>query len=210
MKHKQSNNDIAKLFEQNDDIFEVFSTPETFVHRVTISKEFRHVEQFAQLVDILEQAGPDDIVVIRLASGGGSVEAILPLLSAMDNTEAIIHVHVDSDIASAATFILMKAHVVTFSRYVSVMLHAASWLYGGHSGNMEASTNHFMKTLKAMMNDLYKDFLTAQEFERLYNGLEIWLTPEECMERLKLRNMLRQDEKEESEDDSTEKAGLND
>ncbi len=195
---KQRNNNIMELFKQDPEQFEIISTPTGFSHRVTIDQEFEHTSQFAQLVEILETAGEQDVVQIRLASGGGSVAAVLPLLSAMDSTDAFIHVHVDSDVASAATFLVMKAHMVTMNKHVSFMIHTASWGYGGHSGNMEASTNHYVRNIKSLAHDVYDDFLTETEFEKIFNGLEIWLSPEEVFERLKARQ-----EKQKAEDEDT-------
>ncbi len=192
---KLRNNNIMELFKQDPEQFEIISTPTGFSHRVKIDKEFEHSSQFAQLVEILETAGEQDVVQIRLGeSPGGSVAAVLPLLSAMDNTDAFIHVHVDSDIASAATFLVMKAHMVTMNPHVSLMIHTASWGYGGHSGNMEASTNHYVKNIKALAHDIYDDFLTEVEFEKIFNGLEIWLSPEEVFERLKARQEKQKEE----------------
>jgi ATP-dependent protease ClpP protease subunit len=189
--------DIMKLFQQDPKPFEVASTPVAQRYEVDIDEEFVHVSQFSQLVNILEQATENDLVQIRLTSPGGSVASVIPLISALENTEAFVHVHVDSDVASAATFIVLKAHMVTMNKHLSFMIHTASWGYGGHSGNMEASTTHYVKSIKGLARDVYSDFLTEPEFERVFNGQEIWLTPEEVYERLKVRAEKLQKQEEE-------------
>lgn len=199
------NNDLSKLFSSKPDPFEVVATPTSHTYEVVIDEAFEHISQFAQIVKVLEGATQNDIVQMRIGSPGGSVEAVLPLLTAMDNTEALIHVHVDSDCCSAATFPIMKADMVTFSRHASIMIHTASWGYGGHSGNMEASTNHFVKNIKALAHDLYDDFLTEEEFDKIFNGLDLWFTPEEVYERLKARSEKQQAEQEPNEDNVEEK-----
>lgn len=184
----QTNNSFSSFFKTNPEPFEITATPTTHCYRVKIDKEFEHVSQFAELVDILENATDGDVVQIRLTSPGGCVASVLPLMTAMEYTEAFVHVHVDSDIASAATFLMCKAHMVTFNKHISAMFHTASWGYGGHSGNMEASTLHYVKNIKELAYSVYEDFLTEQEFDRIFNGLEIFLTPEECHDRLTARD----------------------
>lgn len=192
----QPKQDIMKLFQQDPKEFEIVATPTSHAYKINIDEEFSHVSQFSSLVDVLEQAGESDVVQIRLTSPGGNVASVLPLLSAMDNTDAFIHVHADSDIASAATFLVMKAHMVTMNPHISCMIHTASWGYGGHSGNMEASTMHYVKNVKGLARDVYEDFLTEPEFEKVFNGLELWFTPEDVYERLKARDALRKQEDE--------------
>lgn len=195
--------DIMKLFSPEDKPFIINSTPIAHSHTINIDEEFTHVSQFAELVDILEQASENDIVQIRLTSPGGNVASVLPLLSALDSTEAFVHVHVDSDIASAATFLVMKAHMVTMNKHISMMIHTASWGYGGHSGNMEASTNHYVKNVKGLARDVYQDFLTEQEFDRVFDGLELWFTPEQVYERLKARAEKQQAKAEKPADETS-------
>lgn len=202
----QPKQDLSKLFQPDPKIFDVASTPTAFTHRITLDEEFEHVSQFAQIVDILEGASENDVIQIRLTSPGGSVAAVLPLLTAMEYTDAFVHVHVDSDIASAATFVMLKAHMVTMNKHISVMVHTASWGYGGHSGNMEASTNHYVKNIKSLAHDVYDDFLNEQEFEKIFNGLELWFTPEEVYDRLKSREEKRKTREEEEPASEEDKA----
>lgn len=207
MNRKTPKQDLSKLFPSEPKIFEVQSQPVAHTYRVNMDEEFEHVSQFAQLVDVLEQASENDAVQIRLTGPGGSVAAVLPLLTAMEMTDAFVHVHVDSDIASAATFVLLKAHMVTMNKHVSVMIHTASWGYGGHSGNMEASTNHYVKNIKGLARDVYQDFLSDAEFEKIFNGQELWFTPEEVYQRLKSREDKRiKDEEGEEEEAPKPKA----
>lgn len=182
---------FADIFNTRPQAFPITSVPTNQCYTATIDEEFTHVSQFAPLVEILEQAVEGDVVQIRLTSPGGCVSSTKPLLSALDQTEAFVHVHVDADVASAGTFLIMKADLVTFSRYSSIMIHTASWGYGSHSGNMESSTAHYLHTVKALARDLYEDFLTEEEFEKMFNGLDLFFTPEQVHERLEARNKKR-------------------
>lgn len=199
----QKHNDLSKLFQQDPEPFQVSTTATSFVYKAKIDKPIEHSSQFDDIVDSLDNAGPNDVVFIKIGDcPGGSISAILPLLQAMENTEACVHVHVDSDIASAATMPVMKADIVTFTKHASFMVHTCSWYTGGHSGNVEASTNHNVKNTKELAHDLYDDFLTKEEFDKIFNGLDLYFTMEEVFERLKAREEKRNKTEESVEEEN--------
>lgn len=179
--------DLLKMLQQEPDEFEVESVPVAYSYRCRLNRPFEDISQFSSLIDVLEQATTEDTVLIRLASPGGSLDAIIPVLAAMDSTEASIHCHVDTSIASAATFIMLKGHMITFNRHSDAMLHNIQYGAGGHAGNVEARVNHVQKTGKHLIKEVYKDFIDDNEMQRLFDGLEIYLTADECIERLKSR-----------------------
>ena len=192
-------NDISKLFQQDPKLFEVTATPTSYVYKVNIDEACEHVSQFADLVDALEQAGEQDVFQIRLTTPGGSLDSVYPLISAMRNTDAFIHVHCDSMVASAGTLLMMCAHAVSFNEFISVMFHSVQGGSYGHQRNVDAQTAHFSATHDRLLRDLYKDFLTEDELEKLFFGMEYWFTPEECHERLKARHEKQQQEVTEEE-----------
>jgi ATP-dependent protease ClpP protease subunit len=200
----QRNNNLLELFKQDPEEFLPSSSPTAFSHVFRLNRPFEDISQFSSLIDTLESAGENDIVQIRLASPGGSLDAIIPVLAAMDSTEAFIHCHVDTSIASAATFIMLKGHAITFNPLADVMLHNISFGAGGSGGNVEARVNHIMKTSNKLIKDTYEGFVTNSEMEKLLNGLELYFTAEECIERLKARSEKQQ--KEESEPEAPTKA----
>jgi ATP-dependent protease ClpP protease subunit len=193
--------DFLKMFQQEPDEFLPVSTPIAYSHMFRLNRVFEDISQFSALIDTLEQAGEGDIIQIRLASPGGSLDAIIPVLAAMEGTDAFVHCHVDTSIASAATFIMLQGDMITFNPLADVMLHNISFGAGGSGGNVEARVNHIIKTSNKLIKETYKDFVSDAEMERLLNGLELYFTAEECTERLKARDALRKKEDESIEDD---------
>ena len=187
------NNDIIKLFSREEaEPFEVSAAPISTIYRVTINKEFREVSQFAQIVDVLDSAQEGDIVHIRLSTIGGALHSIIPLISSMKNTAAFIHMHVESDTASAGTLLMMLAHSLYVNEYATIMFHNVQYGAYGHGGNVEAQVKHVTNSNKKIIRDMYTDYLTLEEITRLEDGLELYLTAEDCMERFEQRQELRE------------------
>jgi ATP-dependent protease ClpP protease subunit len=189
---KDMNKDILKLLQGDKEPFAVFSAPISQVHRVTIDEEFRDVSQFAELVDTLETAQEGDVVQIRLSTVGGALHAIIPLINAMKHTEAFIHVHVESDTASAGTMIMALAHNLYVNEYATIMYHNVQYGAFGHGGNVEAQVKHITSGSKKLIRDVYEGLLTPNEIARLEDGLELYMTGEECMDRFFARQQARQ------------------
>jgi ATP-dependent protease ClpP protease subunit len=195
---KHMNKDLMKLLGHQQEPFAVQASPLSQVFRVTIDEEFRDVFQFADLVDVLENAQEGDVVQIRLSTVGGSLGAIIPLINAMKHTEAFIHVFVESDTASAGTMIMALAHSLYVNEYASIMYHNVQYCAHGHGGNVEAQVNHVTRESKKIIRDLYNDLLTPNEIARLEDGLELYMSAAEVMDRFEARTAARMKEIEQA------------
>lgn len=191
---KEFNKDIFKLFEKDHEPFTVYSAPINQVHRITIDEEFRDVCQFADIVDVLDSAQEGDVVQIRLSTVGGALHAIIPLINAMKNTEAFIHVHVESDTSSAGTMIMALAHSLYVNEYATTMYHNVQYGVGGHGGNVDAQVSHITASSKKLIRDLYNGLLTPNEIARLEDGLELYMDADEVMDRFEARTAARMKE----------------
>jgi ATP-dependent protease ClpP protease subunit len=171
--------------------FSVVSHPVAFSHRVTINEDFESPSQFEDIVEILDAAGSGDGVFIRLSTNGGNIHAVLPLLGAMASTEAHVHVHLESDVASAGTFLAMKADSVSINKHVSVMCHQVKFGSVGQGNHVEDHVAHVMKASKKLCNDMYEGFLTPDEISKMLSGTEIYMNDIEFMERIETRDAFR-------------------
>jgi ATP-dependent protease ClpP protease subunit len=183
--------DILKLLKREIEPFKVVAAPLNQVYQVTIDDGFEDVAQFAELVDYLNNAVEGDIAHIKISTPGGALHSIIPLIEAMRNTDAHIAMHVESDTASAGTILMMLADEVYINPYTSIMIHSASYGYYNHSGNMEAHVNHSTVAIKKLIGEIYSGFLTPDEILRVQDGLEVYLTDEDCYDRFKRRNDIR-------------------
>lgn len=211
MKNKQNNN-LAELFEPDILPFEVSGAPINTSYRVTINEDFREVKQFEQIVDVLDNAQPGDVMQIRLSTVGGALHAIVPLINAIQHTDAHVHVHVESDCASAGTILMMVADSCYVNDYANIMIHTAHYSYGGHSGNMDAYVKFSTPKIESFVREMYEFFLDESEIERVLDGKEIWMDAEECHMRFDMREELRQAAMDEMKEEleEVEEAGLSD
>lgn len=168
--------------------FQIMAKPASVDYVAQINKGFVHSEQFEDIVRILDSANEGDTFTLNLTTPGGSLQSVIPLLNAMDNTAAHVHVHIESDVASAGTLIIMKAHSVSINDFVEVMCHQVSFGAGGPGWNVECRVNHVQKASKKLCRELYKHFLTDDEIERMLTGTEYFMDKEEFLERYQKRS----------------------
>jgi hypothetical protein len=72
-----------------------------------------------------------------------------------------------------------------------MMIHAATFGAFGKQSDVISHASFVDRQVKALMHDIYKDFLTDSEFEEVIMGREIWLDSDEIIERLKKRTELQ-------------------
>lgn len=178
--------DIFRHF-KDDVIFEVTTAPINTAYHCVINEEFRHVRQFEDVVNTLENAVEGDYVEIQLSTVGGALHAVVPMLSAMKRTAAHVHVHACSDVSSAGTLIMMLAHSVDINEYATMMFHTVQYGYCAAGANMDAYVKHTTQQNDKLIREMYTGFLSEVEIQRLLDGLEIYMTGEECVKRLKNR-----------------------
>lgn len=167
--------------------FSVMATPLATQYRVHIDETFKTPRQFRDLVQTLDQARKGDVVEIKLSTDGGALHAVLPLIAAIANTEAVVFVHAVSDVASAGTFLLMMAHDVFINPYVTVMFHQVSFGAFGQGNHVNDRVSHVMESSSNLLRDMYRDFFSEDELQQMLGGKEFWLTKEQFDARYAMR-----------------------
>ncbi len=155
--------------------FKIKYAPTSTAYKITVDEPFTDVRQFEDLVEVLEIAGRNDTVEIKLTTTGGSLQSVIPLLSAMAATEAEVFVHAISDVASAGTFLLMMADDVFINPFVTVMFHQVQHGAYGQGNHVEDRVGHVSKSSKSLLALLYEDFLSESELDAMFNGKEFWM-----------------------------------
>jgi ATP-dependent protease ClpP protease subunit len=161
-------------------------------YTVNIDETFVDTKQFDDVVAVLEEATEDDEVVLNLSTPGGAVHAVLPLLGAIAQTRCHVHGHAASDVASAGTFILLTCDSISTNAYVSIMCHQVQFGSGGPGNNVVNHVKHTMELSNRLTCDIYKDFFTESEIERMLSGTDFYMDDVEFMERCKTRNTIRE------------------
>lgn len=181
MNHKQT-----KAGDDDDcagEPFFLMAKPLGIEYTVNIDETFVHPRQFQYIVHAMDNATEMDQFTLNLTTVGGALHAVMPLLGAMDSTAAQVHVHACSDVASAGTFLLMKAHSISMNEYATVMCHNVSFGSGGSGWNVEKHVEHTLKSSKRLLRDVYKHFFNPQELDLMLTGTDFYMDREEFIER---------------------------
>jgi ATP-dependent protease ClpP protease subunit len=173
---------------EHEDIFQVprfegTVEPLSKLYTFRVVEEFEHLDQFEYIVDAFREASEDDVIIIDLASPGGSLEAIIPLLNAIKNRHCLFVVNIISDIASAATFLPMLADQVNLNDYVTIMLHNVSYGMQGSAASNNSYVMHTTSLTKEIISEFYKGFLTEVELKEILSDGTRYMNKQEFIGR---------------------------
>jgi len=139
---------------------------------------------YTKLLELTRGLTPDDIFEIVISgSPGGYLSGARVITTAMDNTEASTRAVVISDIASAATMVALNAEELIMTKGASMMIHTASYGFGGKSGEVAANAAFQTKDIRETLDHFYRPFLTKKEVKKVFQGSDMYLSADECMER---------------------------
>jgi ATP-dependent protease ClpP protease subunit len=139
---------------------------------------------YIELCDVLRSASPNDEVLIRINSGGGSLATANMVVNAIRESQAHVHGFIESTCASAATLIYLACHSYSLSEDADMMVHTSSSLYGGKEHEQHSYVTFSRKKIHKMVRDRYTGFLTEKEIENVLNGQDYYFDSEDIAERL--------------------------
>ena len=139
---------------------------------------------YIELCDVLRSASPNDEILIRINSGGGSLATANMIVNAIRESQAHVHGFIESTCASAATLIYLSCHSYSLSEDADMMVHTSSSMYGGKEHEQHSYVTFSRKKIHKMVRDRYAGFLTEKEIENVLNGQDYYFDSEEIGERL--------------------------
>ena len=139
---------------------------------------------YIELCDVLRSASPNDEVLIRINSGGGSLATANMIVNSIRESQAHVHGFIESTCASAATLIYLACHSYSLSEDADMMIHTSSSLYGGKEHEQHSYVTFSRKKIHKMVRDRYAGFLTEKEIENVLNGQDYYFDSEDIAERL--------------------------
>ena len=139
---------------------------------------------YIELCDVLRSASPNDEILIRINSGGGSLATANMVVNAIRESQAHVHGFIESTCASAATLVYLACHSYSLSEDADMMVHTSSSMYGGKEHEQHSYVTFSRKKIHKMVRDRYAGFLTEKEIENVLNGQDYYFDSEEIAERL--------------------------
>lgn len=142
---------------------------------IAFDREITAPEDFRDEIHAIRTAAPNDEVVLYINTPGGRLDTTKSIVSAIIQTEASVTAQVEGTVASAGTIIACACPNVLIMPHTEFMVHSA---YGGAVDsvrNAEAQISFVREQTEALMRDVYKDFLTDEELDYIFNGRELWI-----------------------------------
>lgn len=146
----------------------------------------RYWDQGFTAVDVvyaLADLGRDTDVTVRINSGGGYVDDGIAIYNALTAHRGVVTVIVDACAASAASLIAMAGDTITMRAGSEMMIHGLSGVAVGKVKDLKSYAEHAEK-LNRGMAEIYAEH-SGEDVEDLLEEMEgeIWLTPDEAVER---------------------------
>jgi len=81
-------------------------------------------EHYIELLTILRNASPNDVINIRMNNCGGYVDTAYQIIKEIQNSQGLVVGHADVNVASATTMIFLACDSWTVNPFTKFMIHA--------------------------------------------------------------------------------------
>jgi len=171
----------------------VWNTPVPIVkvnenlYRVYMLDEIGHPQDYAELVEMMQDL--DETVTIEwyLNSPGGVLNTATMLLDAMINCKAKLVGKLSGLVASAATMLTLGFDEVEIAPYIEFLVHNYSGSVSGKGSEIKSQQAFIEKETTKLFKEVYKGFLTPAEIKKVMNDQDLWMGKEEIEKRLARR-----------------------
>ena len=166
----------------------------SFKYTVPIDTDFVEPSHYRAVVQMMDSATENDLVLFKINSRGGALSGLQTLLEAIKSTEAHTVAVVVGQCASAASILLMYCDSAVVTDSANALIHHVSFSTGGKGADVLSHVQHVAKTSEKLMNEAYEGFLTEDEIKEIISGKEMYLDADEMRERFDNREEYREAE----------------
>lgn len=195
------------LKENTNTVWYLHST-DTFVSNryiVNIDTDIEEPYNYREITKLLQTMGENDTATFYINSWGGDLMTTIMLVDSIRNCRGTTYgvVTLGSSAGSIIALALDNCEVVPHGEFY---IHPIQSHHSGDTFDQLKRLNLLDKKQRKLMEDIYKDFLTADEIEGIMSGElpDLTLDDVECNKRLENRNVVRQQRFEKEQ--QTEKA----
>lgn len=164
--------------------------PLGFKYTVRIDRILEDPEEWQEEVATIRQAGEGDVVHLLINSGGGNVDTMKALISALAQSPAHIICEIEGTAASAASMIFLTGDEFRVSDDAEFMAHFVSYGSIGKGMDVKRHVEFTHRSAERLVRKYYNGFLTPEEIERMLEGEEFYMDCDEILTRLGNRTAL--------------------
>lgn len=161
-----------------------FSKPLGMLHEFYINGVIKDSDEYVEVFDTIRHASENDVVKIYINSFGGDLFTAIQFMRVLSDTNATTIASVEGACMSAATMIFMGCDNFEVTPHSMFMFHNYSSMAAGKGHELYTQIVHERKWSSKLINDIYKDFLTDVEIEKVLDGVDIYMDGEEVVKRI--------------------------
>lgn len=171
---------------------------------IPILGEVESAEDFLEFVAMIDMSSPEDPIILRVNSGGGSLAAIDYLLDTLGKCENPVILEASGTFASAVTLLAEYADEIYISDNCEILIHNAVFGEGGKHKDVVDAVIFADKMNKKLLKRYYEGMFSEKEFEQLYEGRQFFMDNEEYLDRFKMRQEFLQQSFKETPEEAPE------
>lgn len=154
------------------------------VYDILLDEEIKQPSYYRNAYQALRCAKSDETVRIIISSPGGYLTSAIIFKNLIEDCAATVIGVLEGEAFSAGSMILLSCPNIRIQPYTTLMCHSAAF---GSAGMVQQVRDHVEFTgrnVEAVMEEVYQDFLSPEEFGDLKKGVEIWLDYDQISQRL--------------------------
>ncbi len=177
-----SNDNLIPMFKDQCEVSQSSTTYNAF--DIYLDEDIKDPTYYRQAFQVLRSAQQGDLVRIYISSNGGNMNSAAMFKNCIENCQADVIAVIEAEAYSAASLIALSCSGIEVKPYATMMCHSAAFGSGGIVQNVRDHVEFVGRNAEALMEEIYQDFLTPEEFIDLKRGREIWLDHIQIGERL--------------------------
>lgn len=184
MKRKMSEDFNLEMFQPNEQLTYSVSSITNNKYEFNIDEEIKEPSYYRNLIEVLNNATEQDLVVLNINSGGGMLDSAISIIDALRNTRASTLAWISGSAYSAAGLIALSCQNVEVGEFATLMAHNSQYGLGGYTTDIKDRAVFEHKMTSKIMQSVYRHFLTSDEIESVLMNKTIWMDADEIVERL--------------------------
>lgn len=160
------------------------------LYRIFLDTNIKRPDIYRDIYNTIVDAKDCDEIELVINTHGGLVMSTIQLYNALTNSKASTKAII-IEAYSAGSILALACKKVKIEKYGSMAIHQMQSGTGYGDTMVMLDRAKFDETyMKNFYSDVYKNFLSEDEFEQLYAGKEFWLHSDDISKRLKKINKL--------------------
>lgn len=163
-------------------VYEEIHTARDF--HIYLTEAIGRPSDYTDLFHLLRTAYESDTIYIHLNTPGGALATGVQLINAIRQSDARVVTVIDGLVMSLGTLIFLSGDEFVVQPDSLIMLHNFSSVIDGPGHTMALELKANTEWFNHIARSIYIPFISEEEFERLIQGVDIWLMSDEITNRL--------------------------